>query len=56
MQTRMDSVMNTEPQRALNDTTIYSDIGLIVLGKIVEVAAKTTLDNYVDSVIFEPLE
>tara|TARA_B000000437_G_scaffold217521_1_gene195257 strand:- start:1381 stop:4299 length:2919 start_codon:yes stop_codon:yes gene_type:complete len=55
VQTRMDSVMNTEPQRALNDTTIYSDIGLIVLGKIVEVAAKTTLDNYVDSVIFEPL-
>ena len=55
MQTRMDSVMNTEPQRALNDTIIYSDIGLIVLGKLVEVAAQTTLDNYVDSVIFAPL-
>ena len=32
IQTKLDSIMNTEPQIPLNQKTIYSDIGLIVLG------------------------
>ncbi len=54
-QTRLDSIFNTEPQRASSDTLIYSDIGLIVLGKVVEVASQQSLDEYVDSVVFKPL-
>ncbi len=54
-QSRLDSVFNTEPVIGLNDSTIYSDIGLIVLGKVVESVAKKSLSSYVDSVIFSPL-
>ena len=55
IQTRLDSVMNTEPEIGLNQTTIYSDVGLIVLGKVIESVSKNSLDDFVDSVIFEPL-
>ena len=54
-QSRLDSVFNTEPVTGLNDSTIYSDVGLIVLGKVVESVAKKSLSAYVDSVIFNPL-
>ena len=54
-QARLDSIFNTEPQRVSNDTLIYSDIGLIVLGKVIEVASQQLLDEYVDSVVFKPL-
>jgi len=54
-QTRVDSIMNTEPVRGINDTTIYSDVGMIVLGKVIESAAKMPLNIYVDSVVFKPL-
>ena len=54
-QSRLDSVFNTEPVIGLNDSTIYSDIGLIVLGKVIESVAKKSLSAYVDSVVFNPL-
>ena len=54
-ESRLDSVFNTEPVIGLNDSTIYSDIGLIVLGKVVESVAKKSLSAYVDSVVFNPL-
>ena len=55
IQTKLDSIMNTEPQIPLNQKTIYSDIGLIVLGKIIESVSQSSLDEFVDSVIFKPL-
>ena len=54
-QSRIDSIFNTEPNRALSDSTVYSDIGLIVLGKLIERVVKNSLDAYVDSVVFSPL-
>ena len=55
IQTKIDSIMNTEPEIPLNQKTIYSDIGLIVLGKIIESVSQSSLDEYVDSVVFKPL-
>jgi len=54
-QARIDSIFNTEPIVGLNDSTIYSDVGLIVLGEVIESITKTPLDVYVDSVVFKPL-
>jgi CubicO group peptidase (beta-lactamase class C family) len=52
---RLDSVMNTEPTIGLGEKTIYSDVGLITLGKMVEAVAGVPLDSLVDSLIFDPL-
>lgn len=52
---RLDSVMNTEPTIGLGKKTIYSDVGLITLGKMVEAVAGVPLDSLVDSLIFDPL-
>ncbi|MBT4784046.1 MAG: serine hydrolase, partial [Candidatus Marinimicrobia bacterium] len=51
----LDSVMNTEPVYNLEEKTIYSDIGLITLGKVVEAVSETSLDLFTDSLIFNPL-
>ncbi len=53
--TRLDSVMNTEPIYSLADTTVYSDIGLITLGKVVEAVGAASLDFLMDSLVFNPL-
>ncbi len=55
LEARLDSVMNTEPTVPLEDKTIYSDVGLITLGKVVEAVSGVPLDSLVDSLIFEPL-
>ena len=55
VQTRLDSVMNTEPQFGLEEKIVYSDVGLITLGKLVEAVAQIPLDLLVDSLIFKPL-
>ena len=54
-QTRLDSVMNTEPQFGLEKKMVYSDVGLITLGKLVEAVAKMPLDLLVDSLVLKPL-
>ncbi|MDP6339748.1 MAG: glycoside hydrolase family 3 N-terminal domain-containing protein [Candidatus Marinimicrobia bacterium] len=54
-ETRLDSVMNTEPTIDLANQTIYSDVGLITLGKVVEAISGVPLDSLVDSLIFDPL-
>ena len=51
----LDSIMNTEPKYELEQNTIYSDIGIIALGKVVEAVTQTTLDIFTDSLIFNPL-
>ncbi|MEE2765179.1 MAG: glycoside hydrolase family 3 N-terminal domain-containing protein [Candidatus Neomarinimicrobiota bacterium] len=53
--TRLDSVFNTEPINRLRDSTIYSDVGLITLGKLVERISGFSLDELVDSLVFKPL-
>ena len=53
--TRLDSIYNTEPVFDLGETMVYSDVGIIVLGKIVERISKVKLDEYVRTNIFDPL-
>ncbi|MBI4535081.1 MAG: serine hydrolase [Ignavibacteriae bacterium] len=51
----LDSVYATEPLADPGDTTIYSDIGMIVLGKVVEEAAGISLDEFARREFYEPL-
>jgi beta-glucosidase-like glycosyl hydrolase/CubicO group peptidase (beta-lactamase class C family) len=54
-QARLDSVFRTGLECAPGDTTVYSDIGLIILGKLVEAVAGKPLDVFVSEEIFQPL-
>jgi len=54
-ETRIDSVFNTGLIFSPGDTTVYSDIGMIILGKLVEKLAGKPLDEYVAEEIFKPL-
>lgn len=51
----LNSIYNTDPVQNSRDTTIYSDVGAILLGDIVEKISGITLDVFVDSMIFKPL-
>ncbi|MBW7889045.1 MAG: serine hydrolase [Bacteroidetes bacterium] len=51
----MDSIFATPLEYKTGDSTVYSDLGLITTGKIIEKITGTTLDNYVDSVFFKPM-
>ncbi|MCX6133987.1 MAG: serine hydrolase [Ignavibacteriales bacterium] len=51
----LDTVFAAKLMYKTGDTTIYSDLGLITTGKIIEKVAGTTLDRFVDSVFFKPL-
>ena len=51
----LDSVYATPLIYATGDSTLYSDLGLITMGKVVEAVTGTSLDRYVDSVFFKPL-
>ena len=55
LEIKIDSIYNTAPVASPGDTIIYSDIGAIILGKIVETISGSPLDQYVDSLIFSPL-
>ncbi|MBC8346445.1 MAG: serine hydrolase [Candidatus Marinimicrobia bacterium] len=52
---RLDSVFNTEPEIGIAEKTVYSDVGLITLGKLLEKVSGISLDKLVDSLIFNPL-
>ncbi len=52
---RIDSVFNTEPDIGIAEKTVYSDVGLITLGKVLEKVSGVTLDVLADSLIFKPL-
>lgn len=54
-QQALDSVYQTEMIYRTGDSTIYSDFDFILLGKIVERVSGAALNDYVDSVFFEPL-
>ncbi|MBI2429685.1 MAG: serine hydrolase [Ignavibacteriales bacterium] len=51
----LDSIFAAPLVYKTGDSTIYSDLGLITMGKVIEKVTKTTLDMYVDSVFFKPL-
>ena len=51
----MDSIFATSLIYTTGDSTMYSDLGLITTGKIIEKVTGTTLANYVDSMFFKPL-
>ena len=52
---RLDSLYNSEPVTKIGEKVIYSDIGLIMLGKLVENVSGVSLNKYVDSHIFQPM-
>ena len=52
---RLDSLYNSEPETRIGEKVVYSDIGLIMLGKLVENICGVSLDKYVDSLIFQPM-
>jgi len=54
-QALLDTVFAAPLIYKTGDTTIYSDLGLITTGKIIEKVSGTTLDKFVDSVFFKPL-
>ena len=45
----LTSIYNTDPVQNNRDTTIYSDVGAIILGDIVEKISGLNLDVFVDS-------
>jgi len=51
----LDTIFAARLMYKTGDSTIYSDLGLITTGKIVEKVTGTSLDRYVDSVFFKPL-
>lgn len=51
----LDSVYATGLVYATGDSSVYSDLGLITIGKVIEKVAGTGLDRYVDSLFFRPL-
>ena len=51
----LESIYNTEPVRMIGDTLIYSDVGAIMLGELVEKVSGLSLNKFTDSLIFEPL-
>jgi CubicO group peptidase (beta-lactamase class C family) len=51
----LDSVYATPLVARPGDTTIYSDLGMIVLGKVVELASGMPLDAYFDREFLRPL-
>ncbi|MBW6457776.1 MAG: serine hydrolase [FCB group bacterium] len=52
---RWDSVFQSPLLTKPGDKTLYSDIGLMVLGKVVESVAGMPLDRYLEQQIFAPL-
>ncbi len=53
--TRMDSVYKTKLDSTPGGKMVYSDIGFILLGKIVEIVSNKPLDKFIEEKIFIPL-
>ena len=56
VEARWDSVFQSELKYFPGDSTVYSDIGLLVMGKIVESITGMSQDAYLEKVIFSPLK
>ncbi len=55
VEARWDSVFQSELLTKPGDKTVYSDIGLMILGKVVENITGMLLDDYLEQEIFQPL-
>ena len=53
--TRMDSVYKTKLDSTSDEKMVYSDIGFILLGKIIEIVSNKPLDKFIEEEIFIPL-
>ncbi len=51
----IDTVLSTSLVATPGDSTIYSDLGFIILGKIIERISGMKLDQYANKTFFEPL-
>jgi CubicO group peptidase (beta-lactamase class C family) len=51
----LGSIYDTESVRMIGDTMIYSDVGAIMLGELVEKVSGLSLNKFTDSLVFEPL-
>ncbi len=51
----LDSLYASQLIYKTGDSTIYSDLGIITVGKIIEKVSKTTLDKFVEKEFFDPL-
>ncbi len=51
----LNDIYSTVPVYPAGTKTVYSDLGMIVLGKIIEKVTGKTLDNFCNSEIFKPL-
>jgi beta-glucosidase-like glycosyl hydrolase/CubicO group peptidase (beta-lactamase class C family) len=51
----LDSVYATPLTWKTGDTAVYSDLGLITMGKVIEKISGAPLNHYCDSVFFKPL-
>ncbi len=51
----LDSILTTRLVAVPGDSTIYSDLGMIVLGKIVEKITGMSLSNFVGQEFYQPL-
>lgn len=52
----LDSVYTTRLVATPGDTTIYSDLGMILLGKVVETLSGMQLDSYLRQEFYDPLK
>ncbi|MCX6138461.1 MAG: serine hydrolase [Ignavibacteriales bacterium] len=50
-----DSICTTPLEYRTGDTMIYSDLGLITIGKVIETVSGMPLDHYVKTKFFDPL-
>ncbi len=55
IEARLDSIYNTGLEQKPRYETVYSDIGIILLGKIIERLTGNSLNDYVSEAIFQPL-
>jgi len=56
VEARWDSVFQSELIYQPGDSTVYSDIGLLVMGKIVESVTGMSQDDYLKKTVFTPLK
>ncbi|MEA1987207.1 MAG: serine hydrolase, partial [Candidatus Marinimicrobia bacterium] len=56
MESPLDSVYSTKLRTAPEEKYVYSDIGIIILGKIIENISEQTLAKFTTENIFQPLE
>jgi beta-N-acetylhexosaminidase len=51
----LSDIYSSECEYKTGSKTVYSDLGMIVLGKVIEKVTNTTLDKFCENEIFKPL-